>query len=185
MVAFAPSTAASGGPSRGSVWVPGASRERAFRGIYGRYTVAGHWRARLQRRIGEEVQYIVDAFSAKGINVGVETEGTGVGYLYAEGEVLVLEQHVVQVREILDRREPDQQPEEGEPRSEEPQRVLRGLVLQRFSGKSVPEVLEQIDRELGEGAATPNHILTVSGEASPCAATDPIEAYDGTNPSPT
>ena len=76
--------------------------------------MTGHWRARLQRRIGEEVQYIVDAFSAKGTNVGVETEGTGVGYLYAEGEVLVLEQHVVQVREILDRREPDQQPEEGE-----------------------------------------------------------------------
>jgi subtilisin family serine protease len=146
--------------------------------------VTGHWRARLQRRIGEEVQYIVDAFSAKGINVGVETEGTGVGYLYAEGEVLVLEQHVAQVREILDRREPDQQPAAGQARSQEPQRLLRGLILQRFTGKSVPEVVEQIDRELGEGAATPNHILTVSGEASPCAATDPIEVYEGTEPFP-
>jgi hypothetical protein len=146
--------------------------------------VTGHddWGARLRPRIGDEVRYIVDAFAARGINVGVETRGAGVGYLYAEGELLVLEQYVEPVREILDRREPDQA---GGAPSERPERVLRGLVLLRFTGKPVPEVLEQIDRELGEGCASPNHILTVSnGEVSPCAATDPQEVCEGTEPYP-
>jgi hypothetical protein len=149
--------------------------------------VTGHddWRPRLRPRIRDEVQYIVDAFLGKGIYVGVETSGAGVGYLYAEGELLVLDEYLEPVLRILDRREGDQETEAPPERPEPPERVLRGLVLVRFKGKRVPEVLEQIDRELGEGCASPNHILTVSnGEASPCAATDPQEVTEGTEPYP-
>jgi hypothetical protein len=145
----------------------------------------------MRPRVGDEVQYIVDAFAAKGIQVGVEPRGAGVDYLYAEGELLVLEQYLEPVLRILDRRErePGQEaeapPEPPEP-PEPPQRVLRGLVLVRFTGKRVPEVLEEIDRELGEGCASPNHILTVSpdGEASPCAVGDPEQVPDGIEPFP-
>jgi subtilisin family serine protease len=49
---------------------------------------------------------------------------------------------------------------------------------------SVPDMLLQIDAELGEGIASPNHLLTVAPVVAPCPATEPQEVYDGIEPSP-
>jgi Subtilase family len=49
-------------------------------------------------------------------------------------------------------------------------------------------ILKAIDEEIGKGAATPNHLLTVAGgggEMGPCPATEPQEVYDGIEPLPT
>ena len=166
-----------------------------------------HWKRDMQPRIVDEVDYIRAAFKKKGIGIGVVPERHGLGYMYAVGQLLVRERYLDGVLRSLRRQgvritpgEPERgEPQQGEsprgeegggepPRGEFPEdefpRVLPGLILLHFSGKSVPEVLEVIDRDLGEGCATPNHVLTVAGETSPCPATDPEEVYEGTEPYP-
>ena len=136
------------------------------------------WRDGLKSRVADEVGYIMRCFARKKIDVGLEKDGAGVGYLYAKDELLVLEQHLEAVMNHLRGREEEGIEVVGS------QRVLRGLSLLQFRGKSVPEVLNVIDSAFGEGAASPNHILTVSEEVSPCAATDPQVVYEGIEPYP-
>jgi Subtilase family len=179
---------------------------------------------KMEDRIVDEVEYIRVAFSERSIDIEVVPRGTGLGYMYARGQLLVLERYFEGVVESLRRqRVPfgpgpmkrngdggnrdgknggngdgdngdngDEHPQDGEP-SLDPNRyphVLPGLLLLYISGKSVPDVLDEIDRELGEGCATPNHVLTVAQGASPdeavgpCAATDPEVVYSGTEPYP-
>jgi hypothetical protein len=45
-------------------------------------------------------------------------------------------------------------------------------------------ILAVIDKELGKGIATPNHVLTVAGDMGPCPATEPQGAYDDIEPYP-
>ena len=164
-----------------------------------------HWKRDMQPRIVDEVDYIIAAFRPKGIGIGIVPERHGLGYMYAEGQLLVRERYLQAVLASLRRQDvrirPPEQPPGGQQQDEtsgdeyspdEFPRVLPGLILLHISGKSVPEVLEVIDRELGEGCATPNHLLTVAGnggaspdgEVGPCAATDPQEVYEGTEPYP-
>ena len=183
----------------------------------------------MRPRIVDEVDYIIAAFRKNGIDIGVVPEGHGLGYMYAESQLLVRERHLGGVLRSLrrqdvqiipgapprqepspDERRPDEPPQGDQPRDEasrdeppgdEPAKgeyppddfphILPGLLLLHFTGKSVPEVLEVIDRDLGEGCATPNHVLTVAGNGfspdeatSPCPATDPQEVYEGTEPYP-
>ena len=70
-------------------------------------------------------------------------------------------------------------------------RILPGLVLVYIRGADVPAALDFIDDDLGEGCASPNHVLTVSSNgynpdetAGPCAATDPEEVVEGIEPYP-
>ena len=49
---------------------------------------------------------------------------------------------------------------------------------------AVPDLLLRIDAELGEGIASPNHVLTVAPAFGPCPATEPQEVYEGIEPSP-
>ena len=188
-------------------------------------TEQDHWKREMEPRIVDEVDYIIAAFREKGTGIGVVPEGHGLGYMYAEGQLLVLERYLEGVLASLRRQgvritpgepqaelPPGESPSESpqdeqardEPADDEPPRkptppefppyqfphILPGLILLHFSGKSVPEVLKVIDRDLGEGCATPNHVLTVCNGASadestsPCAATDPQEVYEGTEPNP-
>jgi Subtilase family len=80
--------------------------------------------------------------------------------------------------------------------------VIRGVVLLtlRPGQLAVPEALDEIDRRLGRGIATPDHVLTVAngspgpdgpagsagsdGEGGICPATEPQEAYDRIEPFP-
>jgi subtilase family protein len=49
----------------------------------------------------------------------------------------------------------------------------------------VLRLLEIIDRELGVGAATPDHVLTAAnGAMGPCSATEPEPVYPGSGPNP-
>lgn len=153
------------------------------------------WTAGLLPRIHDEVNHIMDAFDPErkerkgrkkgakgdkgdkaGIPVSGVREGEGVGYMYAEEQLLVLEQHLDAVLGSMRRQRADI--------SGEPERVLSGLVVVPFTGPSVPEVLDRIDDELGVGRASPNHVLTVAPGVGPCPATDPEEVYDGTEPYP-
>jgi hypothetical protein len=72
--------------------------------------------------------------------------------------------------------------------------VIAGVVLLRLRvfKIDVQDALDIIDRRLGEGIATPNHVITVAsnGTAQPggnvaiCPATEPQEVYEGMEPFP-
>jgi subtilisin family serine protease len=71
----------------------------------------------------------------------------------------------------------------GRPRGYRP--VVAGVVLLQLPyGLEVLPALDVIDRILGEGIATPNHVLTVAPEVGPCPATEPEVVYEGIEPSP-
>jgi subtilisin family serine protease len=86
-------------------------------------------------------------------------------------------------------REPDRPGHEG-PGHEGPGRVRRiiGDVVLLDLGEThldLPAALSEIDQRLGEGIATPNHVLTVAGGVmGPCPATEPEEVYEGIEPYP-
>ena len=126
----------------------------------------------------EQVDYIISAFGGRGTAIGVIAAANGgVSYMYAEGHLVVREEHVGRVQQML-------------PRSCTTERITRGVMLVRMgedpSGPQlrVPDLLPQMDVEFGAGAVTPNHVLTVAPEVFPCPATEPQEVYDGIEPSP-
>lgn len=140
------------------------------------------WRRGLTPRIADEVGFIRDAFQDKKIGIGLVREGAGVGYMYADGELLVLEEDLPRVTEFL-RRLP------GVEVSGEVY-VLPGLAVVRVTGdRTVPQILEETDRALGEGRVTPNHVFTTAddqsrGEISPCEPVEPGEVLEGIEPYP-
>ncbi len=180
---------------------------------------------KLATRIREQVDYIVDEFASAGIEIGIFPSDRGVGFMYAERQILVREEYLQRVWDILlglirepgkyrpdkpdvprdDPSEPRPEtpsgPAQDEPGEREPgesggceprekpygyRRVVAGLVLLELPSPDlkVPHVLDVIDKVLGEGIATPNHVLTVSPEVGPCPATEPEVVYDGAEPSP-
>jgi hypothetical protein len=166
-----------------------------------------HWTQGLLPRIADEVNHIISAFAERErererereesqreerketpeteeqeewerkITISGVREDAGVGYMYAEDQLLVLEQHLGPVLDSMGRLDIDIS-------SRNPDRVLSGLVIVHFRGRSVPDVLDVIDTELGVGRASPNHVLTLAPGVGPCPATDPEEVYDGTEPYP-
>jgi hypothetical protein len=129
--------------------------------------------------VAEQVDYIVSAFGARGIAIGaVAAANGGVSYMYAEGHLVVREEHLQRVQQML-------------PQPCTAERVTRGVMLVRMaedpSGNqlTVPDMLTRIDAELGEGIVTPNHLLTAAdGVLHPCPATEPQEVYDDIEPNP-
>ena len=152
-------------------------------------TEPGDWRNSLEPKIADEIEHIVGAFrdapdGGREIKV-VPTGNGGVDHMYAEGEILIREEHFARVLEVLGH--PSQQDLERD----EPgriRRVLAGFVLLTLGdpNPSVPEALDLVDQRLGRGIATPNHVLTVAGEGEPtsCPATEPEEVYHGIEPYP-
>jgi subtilisin family serine protease len=133
----------------------------------------------LATKVFDEVEYIRAAFrnapEPKVINV-VPADG-GIGYMYAEGEILVREVHIDRVMEILQlpARAPD------DPRVHE---VIEGVVLLSLGDIPAFEALNTIDQELGRGNATPNHVLTVAPDAGCCPATEPEQVSYEIEPFP-
>ena len=134
------------------------------------------WGQDLDPVVAEQVDYIVSAFGQRGTSIGVVTAGGGVSYMYAEGHLVVREEHLGRVQQLL------------LPQPCSAERVARGVMLVRMgedAPRRVPDLLPQIDAELGAGIATPNHVLTVApGEVRPCPATEPQQVYDAIEPSP-
>ncbi len=132
--------------------------------------------------VREQVGRISAEFSTKrGITVEIATVA-GSAFMYATDQILVRDNDVQRVQRILTKA--------ASGKATEP--VIPGIQLFRFGPKgpyltrpTVPDVLEQIERELGPGVAAPDHILTVApGEAGPCPATEPEEVYFEIEPFP-
>jgi subtilisin family serine protease len=133
-----------------------------------------------------------------GVEVGVQISGGGMGFMYAEGQILVREGYLGRVAQILAGKEIQQGhvPTDqklgawaaDKPKPVEP--LIDGVVVLHFERQrdgnfpSVLDALNRIDGVLGPGYATPNHVLTVAGNAGPCPATEPEVVYDGIEPYP-
>jgi len=95
-----------------------------------------------------------------------------VDYLYRKRHLLVRDADLDRVRPFVD----------GAPVEHDDN--LRGLTLLEISGKeSVPEVCARLDRVLGEGVVTPDHILYICGSTT-CPATEPEEVPRDAQPYP-
>ena len=105
-----------------------------------------------------------------------------VEYLYRRNTILARHQDAGRVADAITAFFEQQGVPEGEQRQLQQERVPRTTGVIRFTlpdtGASVPTILDTLDRELGEGVATPDHILYVCPEA--CPATEPIEVPPGT-----
>lgn len=153
------------------------------------------WAKDLELSVADQTVYIADAFpeATDGeIEIGViPAANRGVDYIFAQRQLLVRDEYLGRVLAILDRYERDRETQEPSPRDSDRARpvqpVIAGIVLLHLhpSDPSVPEALIAIDRELGEGIATPDHVLTVAGgSVSGCPATEPEEVYDQAEPFP-
>lgn len=143
----------------------------------------------VSRRVADEVEYVIRQFRAHGIAVGVVYADGGIGYLYAENQILVPDEYLREVVTLLWRdRDANPPPADVADRiaADRVERVIAGVVLLHLdgSGYSVLEALDLVDERLGEGIATPDHVFTVSGETSICPATEPVPAYEGIEPFP-
>jgi subtilisin family serine protease len=119
---------------------------------------------------------------------------TGVEYLYREGYILVRDEHLDRVRSLL------RFPRAGEAGFradvEEETHVIGGLRRLRLpDGRNMHDALRIVrdgrDRDgqvygvgLGPGAATPDHLVHISGEAGNCPATEPEVMAPGSPPDP-
>ena len=133
-------------------------------------------RERLQKAIlREQVDYLIKAMGGPDYAAVVWTEDGWLDYLYRPGFVLARDEHWREVAELL-----------GAERVEDDRsQNLRGLTVLRVSTEAdTVDQLSRVDRELGVGKATPDHILFVSpgGGGTLCPATEPEEP--GTSPAP-
>lgn len=125
---------------------------------------------RLQEAIlREQVRYLIKAMGGPDYAAVVWNDIGGIDYLYRPGHLLARDEHWRDVAELLG----------AERLDDERSQRLRGLTLLRVSTNSdttIPDVLTRVDRVLGVGKATPDHILFVTptpGKA--CPATEPEE----------
>jgi len=147
-----------------------------------------NWKDGLGQKVLDEVDCIVKAFrgsSDRRPEVKAARNETGVDHLYAEGQILVSASHLDRVLEILG------QPPEADLLAGPAGRFRRltggvALVTLADPWPAVQEALAEIDRQLGRGVATPDHVLTVAtgGMGSMCPATEPVPAYYETEPHP-
>jgi len=140
-------------------------------------TASGGWLEQVVPKVADETRRIVDSFAdpPDPTLIDVITANGGIDYMCASGQVLAREDQLDRVRDILDLRS-------------EPQPVIEGVVLLQLGGgkfDAVVDAVEAVDRALGEGIVTPDHVLTVaSGQGSGCSATEPEEVYYEIEPFP-
>jgi hypothetical protein len=150
-------------------------------------TEPGDWRSSVVPKVADETDHIVRSFREApggGKEIKVVPANGGIGHLYAEGEILVREEHLDRVLQIL---EPAADPDQLRNDPARVRRVIEGIALLSL-GESQPAALgalDAIDQQLGQGVATPNHVLTVAGgQGSACPATEPQEVYYDIEPFP-
>jgi subtilisin family serine protease len=145
------------------------------------------WRDDLDPRVVDEVDCVIRAFrgsSDRRPEVKAARNNGGVDHLYAEGQILVRADYLDRVLEILG------QPAERDLIANAPDRLRRltggvALVTLADPWPTVHEALAEVDRQLGRGIATPDHVLTVAkGMGLVCPATEPQPVYEGTEPYP-
>jgi subtilisin family serine protease len=146
-----------------------------------------NWRDGLTQKVVDEIDHVVKAFrgsSDRRPEVKAARNDNGVDHLYVEGQILVRAEYLDRVLEILG------QPAERDLVRDEPERLRRvvggvAVLVLADPQPTVQEALAEIDRQLGRGAATPDHILTVAnGEHIICPATEPQPVYERIEPYP-
>jgi subtilisin family serine protease len=165
------------------------------------------WRRDEAIRVAHEADYIVGKFRDKEIPVGYATNDDGdILYMYVKGQLLTREQFLGGVAGPEPTREAGTQRPKGvldvlggaglpgTPPEIQIDRVIGDVVRLNLPGvidvpdddpRSVPNLLLRIERELGAGFATPNHVLTAAtGPMGPCPATEPQEVYGPWQPYP-
>jgi len=159
------------------------------------------WRDGLPPSIVDEVQHIRSAFARREAppdsddpgadgpsSIGVARRGDQIDYLYAEGQILVLDQYLGRVLDILglppeeDLRRADRLP--IKPVTAGTVQLVLPSPAEGESPPAVPDVLATIDRHLGPGVATPDHVLTVAPDVGFCPATEPEGVYADIEPFP-
>ena len=125
------------------------------------------WRDSVDRkwpysRASAQVRLVADMYAAAGVTIGVHLNGDEVDFVYEEGTLLVRDAYVDQVRSVVGGGD-----------------VIDGLIggvthysLAGARMATVTEALAAIDSRIGAGAATPNHVLSVS-PVHLCPATEP------------
>ncbi len=125
------------------------------------------WRDSVDRkwpysRASAQVRLVIDACAAAGVSIGVRLNGDQVDFVYEEGALLVRDAYVDRVRAVVGGGD-----------------VIDGLTggvthysLAGARLATVTEALTAIDARIGAGAATPNHVLSVS-PVHLCPATEP------------
>ncbi len=125
----------------------------------------------------EQVKHLIEVLGGPDFAAAVWKEDGTLDYLYRPGYVLARDEHWREVADLLGGTE-----RVGDDRSQR----QRGLTVLRVTAEGrtrIPDVLERVDRELGLGKATPDHIIFVTPTAGGCCpATEPEEP--GTSPAP-
>ena len=152
---------------------------------------AGYEAERQPSKLEVQIDLITSAWAEEGVDVAAAYRPDGsLDFLYQQGVILVRNDHVAEVRRILGRvaadrqeKQPDQE-SAREPAARE-DHSLEGVTLYSLAGTglSTLEALEILDRELGPGIATPNHIMSITPVLA-CPATEPLSVPLGMPPDP-
>ena len=131
------------------------------------------WRENPRSPLEAQLELILENLEESAIYPPNPDDETGVEYLYRHGTILIRDEDVDRVRTLLGG---------GEPRRTE--NNIRGLTLfEHPLTRSTEETCAFVDAELGEGIATPDHILYVAHTRT-CPATEPEEVPQGAQPDP-
>jgi hypothetical protein len=123
-------------------------------------------------RTGAQVGLIREAFRGTGVDIGVappQSPRDGeVGYLYAGGWILVRDEDTARVLAVLygdrARRQIDEYRDDN---------LINGITRVRVPDGDTLGTLEALDRRLGVGVATPDHVLSICPAAF-CPGTEPV-----------
>ena len=133
-----------------------------------------NWREQPRNRLDAQLRIVLDELPESAIYPpDRDDEATEVDYLHRQGVILVRDEDVERVIAVIgggERRRPDN--------------VVRGLsVLEHPGNRSTEETCAVVDEALGEGIATPDHILYVCNNST-CPATEPEEVPLNAKPDP-
>jgi len=125
-------------------------------------------------KLDVQLDLIVSAFREKGTDIGVALfPDGGLDFIYQRGVILVRDAYLGQVRDIVG----------GGDTGDGFRAGVSLYSLAHAKIRDVIEALAAIDRSLGVGVATPNHILSIT-PVWPCPATEPEEVPVGLRPDP-
>ena len=131
-------------------------------------------------KLDVQIELVVSALRQKGTDIAVARFPDGsLDFIYESGVILVRNDHVDQVRAVLG-------VEDSAGEGGRHDRSVQGITRYSLAGARIRDTLEAlaaIDRELGPGIATPNHILSIT-PVYPCPATEPEGVPDEVPPDP-
>lgn len=124
----------------------------------------------------EQVRYLIEAMGGPDSAAAVWFDDGALDYLYRPGFVLARDEHWRDVAELLGAERVD----------DERSQRQRGLTVLKVPQElGTPELLQRVDRELGVGKATPDHIVFVTPiPGKVCPATEPEELGGAPAPYP-